>query len=204
MNSFDNKAAHWDANEVRITMTKAISDEIVRRVPLSKQMRIMEYGAGTGLLSFSLRDKVGQLLLADSSEGMLAVAREKITSTNATNMEARKLDLMTDEIPQDKFDIIISQMALHHVADIERIFQLFYKLLNEQGYLCIADLDKEDGSFHGHDFTGHNGFDRDELKNIAQKSGFEDIQFSTVFKMPRTGDDGSVREFPIFLFLAKK
>ena len=61
-------------------------------------------------------------------------------------------------------------MVLHHVNDIEKIIGKFYRLLNPGGYLAIADLYEEDGSFHGDGFTGHKGFNMDSLSGILRKN----------------------------------
>ena len=47
-----------------------------------------------------------------------------------------------------KFDLIFTQMVLHHVSDIETIINRLSQLLNPGGYLAVADLYEEDGSFY--------------------------------------------------------
>ena len=60
---------------------------------------------------------------------------------------------------EGSFDLIYTLMVLHHVGDVETIIRKFRGLLNPGGYLAIADLYSEDGSFHGEGFSGHMGFD---------------------------------------------
>ena len=62
-------------------------------------------------------------------------------------------------------------MVLHHVGDIDTIIKKFHDLLNPGGYLAIADLYSEDGSFHGEGFHGHRGFDPVSLAALLQKQG---------------------------------
>jgi hypothetical protein len=73
-------------------------------------------------------------------------------------------------------------------------------MLKSGGFIAIADLDSEDGSFHSDD-TGvyHHGFDRDILKNIAKEAGFRDIQFETVSTIRKPH-----RDFTVFLMVARK
>jgi ubiquinone/menaquinone biosynthesis C-methylase UbiE len=136
-------------------------------------MQALEYGCGTGLLSFALQPQLGNITLADSSEGMLAVLNEKIAAHGITNMRAAKLDLVTDPLPPDRYALIYTLMTCHHIADTDGLLRSLYALLAPSGYLCIADLDAEDGSFHGQGFAGHNGFDRRELAARAEAAGFE-------------------------------
>ena len=78
----------------------------------------LEYGAGTGLLGFMLRDRFADLTLADISEGMLEVATRKVAAARDPHVRAVKLDLMT-EMPPDRYDVIFSAMTLHHIPDTE-------------------------------------------------------------------------------------
>lgn len=54
-------------------------------------------------------------------------------------------------------------MTLHHIPDTEAVLRDMHTLLHQSGYLCIADLDSEDGSFHGQDADVYPGFDRQGL-----------------------------------------
>ncbi|HYW35876.1 MAG TPA: methyltransferase domain-containing protein, partial [Balneolaceae bacterium] len=170
------------------------------------KMSAFEYGCGTGLLSFALREKIGPITLADNSDGMLEVLRDKIRTASADDMKPVKLNLSTDPLPDARYDLVYTMMTLHHIPDTRKILSQFYALLNPGGYLCVADLDKEDGSFHGHDVDDvHRGFDRKELAEIAKEVGFTQIDFSTAYKMEREVDEsGETKIFPIFLMVAQK
>jgi ubiquinone/menaquinone biosynthesis C-methylase UbiE len=169
-------------------------------------MTAFEYGCGTGQLSFELRDQLGQITLADNSEGMLDVLREKIAAASADDMTPVKLNLTTDPLPAQRFDLIYTMLTLHHIPNTELILNQFHALLNSGGSLCIVDLDKEDGSFHGHDVKDvHKGFDRDELAGLARASGFTNISFSTAYQLEEEVDEqGTTKTFPIFLMVAQK
>jgi predicted TPR repeat methyltransferase len=71
---FEASARTWDADPVKVARASAVADGIRGSVPLSPQMRTLEYGCGTGLLSFALRPHLAHITLADSSDGMLAVS----------------------------------------------------------------------------------------------------------------------------------
>jgi len=96
--------------------------------------------------------------------------------------------------------VIYNQMVLHHVNDYEAIINSFYSLLNPGGYLAIADLYTEDGSFHGPDVKVHLGFDPDKLTEFLKTAGFKKIKYETCFEVKRE----SGRKFPVFLLVAKK
>ncbi|PKO57114.1 MAG: class I SAM-dependent methyltransferase [Betaproteobacteria bacterium HGW-Betaproteobacteria-21] len=203
MSQFDAKAATWDADPVKVARAAAVAEAIRSWVPLSRHTRGMEFGSGTGLLSFFLQPDVGQLTLVDSSEGMLVVAAQKIADGNIHNMQTLLLDLTTDPMPVQRFNLIYSLMTAHHVPDTGQLLQDLHTLLEPGGYLCVADLDAEDGSFHGEGFDGHNGFERAQLGALAEKAGFSGVEFSTVFRMTRGAGDG-VRDYPIFMMCCRK
>jgi len=199
---FDARAATWDDDPTKVERAQAVADEIVARVPLTRAMRALEYGCGTGLLSFILRARLGDITLADVSDGMLAVAARKIADAGDASMRAVRLDYFVDPVPVRAFDIIYSLMTLHHIPDTAGIFERFRKALAEPGFLCIADLDTEDGSFHGAGFDGHLGFDRGELAAKARRAGFAAVEFTTAHSMTKAVGNGH-KAFPIFLMVAR-
>ena len=99
-----------------------------------------------------------------------------------------KLDLLVDPPPAQRFDLIYTAMTLHHVPDTDHILRVFHDLLKPGGTLCIADLDQEDGSFHGPEVDVHHGFDQADLSLRAAKAGFADMQFQTVFSITKENE----------------
>jgi ubiquinone/menaquinone biosynthesis C-methylase UbiE len=200
---FDTRAATWDDDPAKVDRAQAVADAIVRNVSLTGSMHAMEYGCGTGLLSFMLRPRLGQVTLADISDGMLAVAASKIAAANDAAMRAVKLDLLVDPMPAERYDIIYSLMTLHHVPDTDAILRRFHAVLATDGLLCLADLDAEDGSFHDAGFDGHHGFDRGRLGAKAREAGFTTVEFSTAHEIEKRADDRP-RRYPVFLMVARK
>ena len=200
---FDAKAKTWDSDPVKQERALAVAAALRQRVPLSRDWRALEYGCGTGLLSFALHAELSQITLADSSPGMLAILAEKITAAGLTHLHPLALDLLTDPPPAGRYDLIYTLMTLHHVAELERLLRAFHGLLRAGGWLGIADLDREDGSFHGGGFAGHHGFDRTALGAQLADAGFGEVDFSTCYVMQKATDRG-MREYPLFLAVAAR
>jgi ubiquinone/menaquinone biosynthesis C-methylase UbiE len=189
---FDARAQTWDdANNVKRAQEVAASIRLA--VPLTRSMQALEYGAGTGLLSFCLRDSLGPITLADSSAGMRAVAERKIAAAKADDMRVIDLDLMRDPVPAERYDLIFTMMTLHHVADVPRGLLAFHELLNPGGRLAIADLDAEDGSFHGPGVDVHHGFERSALRASLELARFVDVAVDDCCSVDR--HDGSYSVF---------
>ncbi|MBK8752595.1 MAG: class I SAM-dependent methyltransferase [Candidatus Competibacteraceae bacterium] len=201
--NFDDQAKTWDSDPVKQERAEAVAAAIRQRIPLSSAWRALEYGCGTGLLSLALHRDLGSITLADASPGMLAVLEAKLAAAQLDHLHPLRLDLTCDPLPSDRYDLIYSLMTLHHVAEIEPLLRDFHALLLPGGWLAIADLDWEDGSFHGAGFTGHCGFDREGLRAQLMAAGFSGVEFSTCYRMKKATDQ-SIREYPLFLAVATR
>jgi SAM-dependent methyltransferase len=200
VSSFDERASTWDTPE-RQERAAAMADAIRAAVPLAPRMRTIEIGAGTGLLGLALADDVGELVLADSSEGMVAVAREKLDARSDPRISTLRFDLLADRPPDPPFDLAISVLVLHHLEDTAAALRAILGLLRPGGRIALADLVTEDGSFHTEDAEGihHHGFDPDELAGLARRSGFVDVEARIGPSMERDG-----RTYPLLILLGRR
>src|SRR5699024_10819237 len=115
----------------------------------NRDTRLLEYGAGTGLVAQFLAASVGSVTLADSSQGMRTVAGEKVEAgVLPPTTRIWDLDLQTSAPPDETFDLIVTVMALHHVPDVPTVLSKMAAMLAGGGRLCVVDLEAEDGSFH--------------------------------------------------------
>lgn len=199
---FDQAAANWDKKQRRVRLAHDIATAIAR-LPLNRGMTAMDYGCGTGLVGLALAPKLKWLTGVDTSEGMLTVLAEKGAKLPENNVSTRLLDLALAPSPE-QFDLVICSMALHHIEKVDKVLANFFAALNPDGYLAVADLDEEDGSFHDRDAgEKHCGFDRQKLQRKLADIGFRDIQFQTVHTLDKSVD-GEQKLFPIFLVTARK
>ena len=199
MSSFDSRAREWDKDKMHMERSAAIAVELEKMIPFSHSMNALEYGAGTGILSFLLKDRFRGITLMDNSVEMIKVCEEKAEYFETKHIKPLWFDLEHQEF-DEKFDIIYNQMVMHHVTDVNAILEKFHALLNPGGYLAIADLFPEDGSFHGPDVKVHFGFDPSQIGNYLQSIGFKNFEYKTCFDLKR--DSG--KNYPIFLLVAQK
>lgn len=196
---FKGRAQNWDS-DARIQRSEIIANKICEMVGNSKDSSVLDYGCATGLIGFNLCDKFRKVTLMDSEKEMLDVIHEKIETNKISNVFPVLKDL-TKEDCEEKFDVIYTSMALHHIIDTEKMIKKFYDLLNENGTLCIIELDKEDGSFHMNEkqFNGHNGFEQKYMQEILKNSGFSNIKSETFFHGEKTYQE---KRIPYSLFFA--
>jgi SAM-dependent methyltransferase len=160
-------------------------------------------GSVTGILSFLFRNKLETIVMMDNSAGMVEVMNEKVLFQKAENFVPLCHNL-ENQMYDDFFDLVFNQMVLHHIADVPSLFEKFYTMVLPGGFLAIADLYTEDGTFHGPDFDGHNGFDPEKLKVLLLEAGFKSVDYEECYMMDKTIFDGTNKSFPIFLLVASK
>jgi ubiquinone/menaquinone biosynthesis C-methylase UbiE len=202
---FNAEAAKWD-NERRAKRAKIIADEIIKSIPIEKQFRALEFGCGTGLVSFNLKDSFEKITLVDTSEGMIETLNSKIQEFKLKNMKAIKCDINSDsKLKHEKFHVIYTSMVLHHIMDVKITLKNLYDLIIDDGYLCIVDLVEDDGSFHKleKDFDGHNGFNQSELRNILEDIGFKDAAVNVFYNDVKVMEDLKVN-YSLFLMVGKR
>ncbi|HAH25159.1 MAG TPA: methyltransferase [Prolixibacteraceae bacterium] len=199
MSEFDARARQWDKDKMHIDRGAAIAARLEEMIPLDHSMKVLEYGAGTGILSFLLKDRFSDITLMDNSQEMIKVCSEKAEHYKARHIHPLWMNLEKEDF-DGKFDLIYNQMVLHHVNDYEALIHRFSTMLNPGGYLAIADLYKEDGSFHGPDVTVHLGFDPEKLSEIFSNNDFTHISYQTCFEVKRE----SGKSYPVFLLVGQK
>jgi len=203
MSDFDARARTWDQDAAKLERAARVAEEIRDLVPLRKTDSVLDYGCGTGLLGFALLPHVGHVTMADTSREMLSVVVEKIAATGTPHVVTAHLAPDATALPGGPYDLACTLMTLHHVPDTDGVLAQFHAALRPGGYLCVADLDAEDGSFHGEGFDGHNGFDRTDFGRRMERAGFGDVRFSTAFEVVK-GEAARKRRYPVFLAVARR
>jgi ubiquinone/menaquinone biosynthesis C-methylase UbiE len=202
MSKFDDAALNWDNKPMRVERAKTIANKILKYFNNKTFETGMDYGCGTGLLGFFLRDIFIKLYMVDTSEVMLDVLKNKIKSSQISNMFVTKLDLLKNSF-DDKIDVLFNLMVLHHIENINKILFEWSNILKKNGYLIIADLEKEDGSYHADGNTIHNGIDSEQLVKNLKIIGFSNI-YKDIGYTVRKEVNGKIRNYPIFLVIARK
>ncbi len=197
-NLFDKKADNWDTQSIPQQLSKTIGPAIIENIELRPDMEVMDFGAGTGLLTSHIAPLVKSVTAVDISAAML----DRLTAKPELKEKVTACCQDILDKPLDKqFDLIISAMAIHHVKETALLLESFARHLKPGAQVALADLDSEDGSFHPPQTQGvfHLGFDREAFSLLLKKSGFEDVQFLTAHIIEKDGTD-----YPVFLVLARK
>ena len=205
MERFDSKAKEWDNNPDKVNRAKTFAKEINRFIEPNKALNALEFGCGTGLLSFELKDAFNTIFLVDTSKGMIEVLKEKIADLDIGNFKPVLADLLEEKTNISNIDVLYMLMTLHHINDIDKAFEVFKNVINTHGYICIADLVEEDGSFHAPElnFDGHKGFSKKELSTKLADYGFK-MEYYSIPHTIEKQQANSIKKYPLFLMIAKK
>ena len=197
---FDRVAAEWDANPARVALARAVTDAIRETVSLRPSMEAMDFGAGTGLVTLGILPSVACVTAVDASAGMLRVLDEKLKALRIGNVHTMLCEIGRTPMPAAAFDLIVSSMVLHHIPDVPQMLRQLRPCLRPGGWIALADLDSEDGTFHA-DSTGvyHHGLDREGVCAWLKAAGFVDTAAREAHRIVRPSADGQTREYPVFL-----
>ncbi|HKK13984.1 MAG TPA: class I SAM-dependent methyltransferase [Gammaproteobacteria bacterium] len=200
---FNAIADSWDDNPIRTALARGVAGAILERIAPTGEERAMEFGAGTGLVTALLAPRLGRVLAVDSAGGMLDVLRDKAAGLGLDNIEVREADLSRD-MPAGPFDLVFSSMTLHHIQDVAGLLARLAGVLAPGGRIAVADLETEDGTFHG-DTPGvaHQGFDPAVVAEWLAGAGFEEVQVAPAHVVHKTGADDAAHDYPVFLATAR-
>jgi len=197
---FDDRARTWDDAPHRVERSRVAAGLIAERVSLGPTTRLLDYGAGTGLLAQHLAPDVGGVTLVEPSVGMREALHAKVAAgVLPPDAVVLDVDLAATEPPDGlACDVVVSLMVVHHIADIPAVLRRIRSLLPGGGHLCIIDLEEEDGSYHSPSFRGHHGIARGSLAHDLKASGFAAPTFDPAFTIEKNG-----RAYELFLAVAR-
>ena len=125
---FDIKASTWD-NEKREDRARIIAEEIITAIPINKKRNALEFGCGTGLVSFNLYEKFENITLVDISKGMIEMLNFKIEK-HKINIENISLKIMRDEEYKYLYEFIL----IPNWAVKSKIYKLGDRLISHVKY----------------------------------------------------------------------
>lgn len=193
---YKDKAEIYGQDSGRAANRHTIADAIIEKVTLRNDMHLMDFGSGTGMLLERIAPQVAKITAVDVSTAMNEQLRKKQTEIKC-ELELLEMDLCTESLDQT-FDGIISSMTMHHIEDVPAMFATFYSMVKQGGFIAIADLETEDGSFHTED-TGvfHCGFSKEALIEFAHVAGFKGAEISLASTINKPHGD-----YPVLLLTA--
>ena len=209
MSIFDDLAQTWDDKPTRVERTRLVAERLRAVLDYERIESGLEYGCGTGQLSFALADVLPHCLLVDTSVEMLKAAERGIAERALPwDTERRNFAVQAVDHPAGITDVIFSLQVFHHIDDLDTAFSNMAQALRQGGQLAIIDLPPGSagfhrGSAHTHEENPHlDGLDVDELERALFNAGFRDITRHEDIPLEREDDDGP-QSYTLFMLTAR-
>ena len=239
---FNAEAQSWDSNPSVQRATELAHEAYLSHLLLTASAStvatydVLEIGCGTGLLSLRLAPVVRSLTAVDAAEGMISVLRTKLSSSSSSQKIKKilpvaamltspddpriQIDPLTrnsaTEENRRRFDLVISHLVLHHIADLESLFKMIYGCLKPGGRVMVTDFEDFGPAarrFHPEakmEGVERHGIQRGAMRELLVGSGFREVRVETAFEMEKAvervpgggvvaGEGGETMVFPFLI-----
>jgi len=139
IDDYSSVAELYDANFV--PLFEPLARRVVEMAELHEGDSVLDVGTGTGLAAFLAAKHVGltgRVLGVDLSDGMLSVARKKNRDSQYRNVEFKKMDETSLELPDNSFDAVISNLGSSRF-NIDVGFKETHRVLKPGGTLVFSE-----------------------------------------------------------------
>ena len=111
-------------------------ETLKKMLPDFKGKRVLDLGCGYGWhCIYAMEHGASSVVGVDISHKMLEVAKEK---THFPQVEYKCCAIEDVEFPEESFDVILSSLAIHYVADYEILVKKIYRILKSGGKLVFT------------------------------------------------------------------
>ena len=145
---------------------------------------VLDLGSGAGNDCFVARSIVGEsgrVTGIDFTDAMLEKAKLNNQKLGYTNIEFVKGDIEEMPLPENTYDVIISNCVLNLVPDKQKAFKEIYRVLKPGGHFCVSDVVilgklpekiKQDAEMYAGCVSG--AIQKDEYLKIINENGFRE------------------------------
>jgi len=146
---------------------------------------VLDLGSGAGNDCFVARAIVGEtgkVTGIDFTEAMLEKAKVNAAKLGYTNIDFIKGDIENMPLPDNTYDVVISNCVLNLVPDKQKAFKEIYRLLKPGGHFCVSDVVisgelpekiKQDAEMYAGCVSG--AINKNEYLDIIKENGFKGI-----------------------------
>ena len=175
---FDSYAESWNRYSFVQENANNFIKYINEKIQLKKDMIIMDFGCGTGILGLNLINRVKKVVFLDSSKGMIKQVKKGISEIKAINYEIIEGDI--NKYKGDKLDLILVANVFHHIEDINYIINKFSTILKKGGKALVVDLVETSHDFHGGS-APHNVFKPENIVKLFKNNNFTNVKYENFY-----------------------
>ncbi len=174
--SWDQYAQNWESNPDVIHYSKKAYADLCRLIDLD-DLRVMDFGCGTGLMTEHLMLHANSIVALDSSKKMIEVLKNKpLANVKAFAFELTQKTIDSTPELKDKFDLIVASSVCAFIDNYDEVLVLLKSLLKPNGLFVQWDWSKTPSE---PDF----GFDENMIQTAFSKAGFKTIKVEKTFSV---------------------
>lgn len=119
-----------------------LREQIVARAQPTASERVLDVGAGTGLLALRVAPSVRHVTAVDSSPAVCRQLEENARDLALTNIDVVVADARRLPLPDSSIDLALSNYCLHHINDADKLVALreLARVLRPGGRLVFGDM----------------------------------------------------------------
>ncbi|OKL46569.1 hypothetical protein BSR29_07020 [Boudabousia liubingyangii] len=205
--AFDKAAAQWD-DERRTARAQRLAKQILQYLKETEtalpQASLLEFGCGTGLISFALAPAAQQFYGYDISQPMLEryAAKAKVFTPLFPGQNFKAVTQL-DDVPG--VDLIVICQVLHHIENARELIETLKGKLNPGGQLLVVDFPAGADFYHSTTDTEihHEGFTRQQWENWCLEAGFASTDWRIIYQGTKTDPEGKEHKYELFLGVAR-
>jgi len=191
MQTFDSFASQYDKWFETCLGKYVLDTEMELTLKLAEPQKgdkVLDIGVGTGIFASALMKYGAEITGIDVSEKMLEISKSKGIN-NVFIGNAESLDF-----PDDSFDLVISITALEFIKNPDKAISEMVRVCKKGGRVVVGTLGSEScwasrrmkakGKDPNSVFRDARFYSLDELKQMAEKTGYKAIVKGAVFAPP--------------------
>jgi ubiquinone/menaquinone biosynthesis C-methylase UbiE len=156
---------------------------------IKKGDHVLDLGSGAGNDCFVARAIVGEtgkVTGLDFTDAMLIKADENNNKLGFTNVDFVKGDIEDIPLPDDSYNVVVSNCVLNLVPDKNKAFMEIIRVLKPEGHFCVSDVVikgnlpeklRKDAEMYAGCVSG--AIDIQEYLGIINRQGFKNVTIHT-------------------------
>lgn len=181
----DRDRAYWDRHAKSYARSMSLLGRPVpRMVSLAGEAvrglgRVLEVGAGTGLVTSALARTANEIVATDYADAMVRLLEARIQSEGLANVRCERADLYALRFEPHSFDAVVAANVLHLVPDLPGALSALQRVLKPGGRLVVPTFCHDETAFSSAvsrvlaltGFPGHRRFTTKSLREALESAG---------------------------------
>jgi SAM-dependent methyltransferase len=177
------------------TANRILARETLRILGKDKTGLLLDVGCSHGAFDFELARRGYTVVGVDINKESIEVGDKIRDSLRVKNLTFHHMDILSNDFPDKKFDVIIMFEALEHIKEDHRLILEFRRILKDDGTVILsvpyaekvdeynepvgACMTKDGGYVCIGEGGSHyrNGYNLDRMKTLLEKNGFTVVEW---------------------------